>query len=98
MKLQIGFNRRFDANFARVRRAVACGEIGTPHLVHHHQPRSRSAADFVREGLRRHFPRHDIHDFDMARFLIGDEVEEIYTAAAVRVDPAIGEAGDSIPR
>ena len=35
-----------------------------------------------------------IHDFDMARFLIGDEVEEIYTAAGVMVDPAIGEAGD----
>jgi len=35
-----------------------------------------------------------IHDFDMARFLIGDEVEEIYTAAAVRVDPEIGNAGD----
>ena len=35
-----------------------------------------------------------IHDFDMARFLIGDEVEEIYTAGAVMVDPEIGEAGD----
>ena len=35
-----------------------------------------------------------IHDFDMARFLIGDEVEEIYTAGGVMVDPEIGEAGD----
>ena len=35
-----------------------------------------------------------IHDFDMARFLIGDEVEEVYTAGAVMVDPEIGEAGD----
>ena len=35
-----------------------------------------------------------IHDFDMARFLMGCEVEEIYTAAGVSVDPAIGEAGD----
>ena len=35
-----------------------------------------------------------IHDFDMARFLVGDEVEEIYTAGAVMVDPKIGEAGD----
>lgn len=35
-----------------------------------------------------------IHDFDMARFLIGSEVEEMYTAAGVRVDPAIEEAGD----
>ncbi|MGH2541331.1 MAG: Gfo/Idh/MocA family protein, partial [Ardenticatenaceae bacterium] len=35
-----------------------------------------------------------IHDFDMARYLIGSEVEEVYTAAGVLVDPAIGEAGD----
>ena len=35
-----------------------------------------------------------IHDFDMARFVIGSEVEEIYTAAGVMVDPAIGVAGD----
>jgi myo-inositol 2-dehydrogenase/D-chiro-inositol 1-dehydrogenase len=35
-----------------------------------------------------------IHDFDMARFLIDSEVEEIYAAGAVLVDPAIGEAGD----
>jgi len=35
-----------------------------------------------------------IHDFDMARFLVGDEVEEIYTQAAVTVNPEIGEAGD----
>jgi myo-inositol 2-dehydrogenase/D-chiro-inositol 1-dehydrogenase len=35
-----------------------------------------------------------IHDFDMARFLIGDEVEEIYTTGGVMVDPEIGLAGD----
>ena len=35
-----------------------------------------------------------IHDFDMARFLMGSEVEEVFTAAVVRVDPLIGEAGD----
>jgi myo-inositol 2-dehydrogenase/D-chiro-inositol 1-dehydrogenase len=35
-----------------------------------------------------------IHDFDMARFLVGDEVEEVYTAAGVMVDPAIGKEGD----
>ena len=35
-----------------------------------------------------------IHDFDMVRFLAGDEVEEVFAAGAVLVDPAIGEAGD----
>ena len=94
MKLQIGFNRRFDANFARVRQAVVSGEIGTPRLMH---IISRDPApppiSYVRVsgGI---FLDMTIHDFDMARFLIGDEVEEIYTAGGVMVDPAIGEAGD----
>jgi len=39
-----------------------------------------------------------IHDFDMARFLTGSEVEEVYAQAAVRVDPRIGEAGDIHPK
>ena len=94
MKLQIGFNRRFDANFARVRQAVVSGEIGTPRLLH---IISRDPAppplSYIRVsgGM---FLDMTIHDFDMARFLIGDEVEEIYTAGGVMVDPEIGKAGD----
>ncbi len=94
VQLQIGFNRRFDANFARVRHAVASGEIGKPALMH---IISRDPAPppisyvKVSGGI---FMDMTIHDFDMARFLIGDEVEEIYTAAAVMVDPEIGKAGD----
>jgi myo-inositol 2-dehydrogenase/D-chiro-inositol 1-dehydrogenase len=94
VKLQIGFNRRFDANFARVRQAVASGEIGTPRLMH---IISRDPApppiSYVRVsgGM---FLDMTIHDFDMARFLVGDEVEEVYTSGAVMVDPEIGKAGD----
>lgn len=94
VKLQIGFNRRFDANYRRVREAVERGEIGTPHLLH---IISRDPApppiEYVKVsgGI---FLDMTIHDFDMARFLIGSEVEEVYTAAGVMVDPAIGEAGD----
>jgi myo-inositol 2-dehydrogenase/D-chiro-inositol 1-dehydrogenase len=94
VKLQIGFNRRFDTNFARVRKAVESGEIGTPHLLH---IVSRDPAPppisyvKVSGGL---FLDMTIHDFDMARFLMADEVEEIYTAAGVMVDQEIGKAGD----
>jgi myo-inositol 2-dehydrogenase / D-chiro-inositol 1-dehydrogenase len=94
VKLQIGFNRRFDANFVRVRRAVAAGEIGRPSLMH---ITSRDPAppplDYVRVsgGI---FVDMTIHDFDMARFVIADEVEEVYTAGGVHVDPEIGNAGD----
>jgi myo-inositol 2-dehydrogenase / D-chiro-inositol 1-dehydrogenase len=94
IKLQVGFNRRFDPNFARVRQAVQTGEIGQPHLLH---IISRDPAPppisyvKVSGGI---FLDMTIHDLDMARFLIGSEIVEVYTAAGVRVDPAIGEAGD----
>jgi myo-inositol 2-dehydrogenase/D-chiro-inositol 1-dehydrogenase len=94
VKLQIGFNRRFDANFVRARRAVESGEIGEPHILH---LVSRDPApppiEYVKVsgGL---FLDMTIHDFDMARYLIGSEVEEVHALGAARVDPTIGEAGD----
>ena len=94
VKLQIGFNRRFDANFARVRQAVTTGEIGQPHLLHiiSRDP-GPPPPEYVKVsgGM---FLDMTIHDFDMAHFLMGCEVTEIYAAAGVLVDPAIGAAGD----
>jgi myo-inositol 2-dehydrogenase/D-chiro-inositol 1-dehydrogenase len=94
VKLQVGFNRRFDANYARVRQAIASGEIGAPRLLH---IVSRDPApppiSYIRSSGGMFFDM-TIHDFDMARFLIQDEVEEVYTAAGVMVDPDIGRAGD----
>jgi myo-inositol 2-dehydrogenase/D-chiro-inositol 1-dehydrogenase len=94
VKLQIGFNRRFDSNFARVRRAVVDGEIGRPSLMHitSRDPGPPPLAYIrVSGGI---FVDMTIHDFDMARFLIGEEVEEVYTAGAIHVDPDIAAAGD----
>ncbi len=94
MQLQVGFNRRFDANFARLRQAVVAGEIGQPQILH---IISRDPApppiEYVRVsgGI---FMDMTIHDFDMARFLIGSEVEEVYAVGGVMIDPAIGAAGD----
>lgn len=94
VKLQIGFNRRFDANYRRVRTAVAQGEIGRPHLL---QIISRDPAPppigYVRVsgGI---FLDMMIHDFDMARYLLGSEVEQVFAMGEVLIDPAIGEAGD----
>lgn len=94
VKLQIGFNRRFDPNFARVRQAVQSGEIGTPHRLHiiSRDP-SPPPISYVRVsgGM---FVDMTIHDFDMARFLLGEDVEEVYAAAGVLIDPAIGAEGD----
>ena len=94
VKLQIGFNRRFDPNFKRVQEAVAAGEIGEPHIL---RITSRDPAPPPIEYIQVSggiFLDMTIHDFDMARFLVGSEVEEVYAAAGVMVDPAIGGAGD----
>ncbi len=94
IKLQIGFNRRFDPNFWRVRELVASGEIGEPHILRiTSRDPSPPPIEYVKVsgGI---FLDMTIHDFDMARYLIGSEVEEVYVAAGVMVDPAIGEAGD----
>jgi myo-inositol 2-dehydrogenase/D-chiro-inositol 1-dehydrogenase len=94
VKLQVGFNRRFDSNFKRVRDLVAEGAIGTPHIV---RITSRDPEpppiEYVKVsgGI---FLDMTIHDFDMARYLIGSEVTELYVAGGVMVDPEIGKAGD----
>src|SRR6266852_2382540 len=94
VKLQVGFNRRFDANYRRVRQAVEQGEIGQPHLLHlvSRDPDPPPIVYIrVSGGI---FLDMAIHDFDMARFLIGSEVDEIFALGGVMVDPAIDAAGD----
>ena len=92
--LQVGFNRRFDPSFHQAREAVAAGRIGTPHLV---RVTSRDPepppAEYVRAsgGI---FLDMTIHDFDISRFLAGDEIEELYATGSTLIDPAIGQAGD----
>lgn len=92
--LQIGFNRRFDPNFKKVREMIAEGKIGDPHIL---RITSRDPApppiEYVKVSGGIFFDM-TIHDFDMARFLMGSDVEEIYAAGGVLVDPLIGLAGD----
>jgi myo-inositol 2-dehydrogenase/D-chiro-inositol 1-dehydrogenase len=93
VKLQLGFNRRFDPDFAEMQARVRAGAIGSPHLLRiTSRDPAPPAAAYVRVsgGM---FLDMTIHDFDMARFLCG-EVEEIYAVAANLVDPALGQAGD----
>jgi myo-inositol 2-dehydrogenase/D-chiro-inositol 1-dehydrogenase len=91
---QVGFNRRFDPAHAAVRDAVASGVVGQPHLV---RISSRDPAPptlaYVRTsgGL---FLDMMIHDFDMARYVTGSEVVEVFARGATRIEPSFAEAGD----
>ena len=94
VKLQVGFNRRFDHNFAHVRSLINEGKVGNLELIKitsrdPEPPPAEYAA--VSGGM---FLDMTIHDFDMARFLAGSDVTEVYASATCLVDPAIGEAGD----
>lgn len=107
VKLMVGFNRRFDANFRRVRDAITRGEVGKVNMV---RITSRDPGappiEYVKVsgGM---FRDMTIHDFDMARYLVSgtasatgndantavDEVDEVY-AMAQSVNPDIAAAGD----
>jgi len=94
VKLQVGFNRRFDHNFRRVRELVESGAVGEPQII---KITSRDPAPppatyvAVSGGI---FLDMMIHDFDMARFQMGSDIVEVYASGAVLVDEAIGKAGD----
>jgi myo-inositol 2-dehydrogenase/D-chiro-inositol 1-dehydrogenase len=94
VKLQVGFNRRFDHNFRRVRELVAAGAVGEPHVVRITSRDPEPPPPGYVEGSGGLFLDMMIHDFDMARHLAGSEVVEVYAKGAVLVDPAIGKAGD----
>jgi myo-inositol 2-dehydrogenase/D-chiro-inositol 1-dehydrogenase len=90
----IGFNRRFDPGHQSVRDAVADGTVGDLHLL---RITSRDPAPpppeyvAVSGGI---FLDMVIHDFDMANYVVGSPVVEVFARGTVRVDPRIGEAGD----
>ena len=92
--LQVGFNRRFDANAIRIRRAVEEKEIGEPHRLHIVSRDPSPPPPSYVESSGGIFVDMTIHDFDMARFILGCEATEVYTLGGVKIDPRIGELGD----
>jgi myo-inositol 2-dehydrogenase/D-chiro-inositol 1-dehydrogenase len=92
--LMIGFNRRFDPHFAAVRAALDAGEIGAVEMVQitSRDPGPPPPAYIETSGGI--FRDMTIHDFDMARFLLGEEPVTVMAAASVLVDPEIGRLGD----
>ncbi len=92
--VMIGFNRRFDPNFATLKNAVDTGEIGKPELlsITSFDPAPPPVAYIkVSGGLFRDMM---IHDFDMANFIMGAAPETVTAIGSSIVDPDIGGAGD----
>jgi len=92
--LMVGFNRRFDPNFAAVRKRIVDGVIGELEMVSitSRDPGPPPISYIARSGGL--FRDMMIHDFDMARFLLGEEPVVVSAMASALVDKAIGEAGD----
>jgi len=91
----VGLNRRFDANFMRVRQAIQSGEVGDVHRLHiiSRDPAPPPISYVKKSGGI--FLDMTMHDFDMALFLMGDhKVTELFCMADCMVDPEIGKCGD----
>ncbi len=94
VKLQVGFNRRFDPDFRRVREAVETGAVGDVHIIRiTNRDPVRPTLEFIPHsgGL---FMDFCIHDFDTVRYISGVEVEEIHVMGAALIDPEIEKLGD----
>jgi myo-inositol 2-dehydrogenase/D-chiro-inositol 1-dehydrogenase len=92
--LCVGFNRRHDPSFNRLKNEVLAGSVGDVEVV---SITSRDPAPPPGEYIARSgglFRDMMIHDFDMGRWLLGEEPVEVFAAGSNLVDPAIGAAGD----
>jgi myo-inositol 2-dehydrogenase/D-chiro-inositol 1-dehydrogenase len=93
VKLQVGFNRRFDKSFRKVHEVVASGEIGRPCILRiTDRDPDYPAIEFLRVsgGM---FLDQTIHDFDMARYQVG-EIEEVYATGSALLRSELAEFGD----
>jgi len=90
---QIGFQRRFDPGYLRARELIAAGAIGAPEMFRGITCDKIPSVDFLRTsgGL---FWDLAIHDADAARFLLGDEIEAVFAAGAIKVEPRLAEFDD----
>ncbi len=92
--LMIGFNRRFDSDFRALRAAIDAGQVGSVEMltITSRDP-NPPPLDYI-ERTGGIFRDMTIHDFDVARWMLGEEVETVMAQGAVMVDEAIGKASD----
>jgi myo-inositol 2-dehydrogenase/D-chiro-inositol 1-dehydrogenase len=93
-RVQIGFQRRFDAGFQEARRRVDAGELGTVYSFHMTSRDALPPPDAYVETSGGQFVDQLIHDFDVTRWMFGDEVEEIYATGSTLGFPQYAKWGD----
>ena len=94
IKLMLGFNRRFDPEFAQAKKMTGEGKIGNPQIIKiTNRDPGIPPVEFIKTsgGM---FMDFSIHDFDMIRYIMNKKVTEIFAKGLVFMDPAVGEAGD----
>ncbi len=94
VKLQMGFNRRFDKNFKELRDILNKGELGNIQTL---RITSRDPEPPPVEYIKRSgglFMDMMIHDFDMARYLMQSEITEVYATGGALVNPEIAQYDD----
>jgi myo-inositol 2-dehydrogenase/D-chiro-inositol 1-dehydrogenase len=91
----VGFNRRFDPSFAALHARIARGEIGAVEqvIISSRDPGLPPISYLKVSGGQ--FRDMTIHDFDMARWLLGEEPVEVFAYGSCLVDPAVGKIGDT---
>ena len=92
--LMVAFQRRFDPAFAALERDIAAGRIGTAYTLRLVSRDSRLPREAFIPQSGGIFMDMSVHDFDMARFLLHEEIEEVSAAAGVLVDPMFARYGD----
>lgn len=94
VKLQMGFNRRMDPQFQEVYQGVRAGQIGDPQIV---KTTSRDPFVLDKELIKRigGLPwDFTIHDLDLARYMMGSNITEVYAKGGTLIDPTLKEIGD----
>jgi myo-inositol 2-dehydrogenase/D-chiro-inositol 1-dehydrogenase len=93
-RVMVAFNRRFDPSAAALKQAIQAGEVGELRqvIITSRDPAPPPLAYIATSGGI--FRDMMIHDFDMARFLLGEEPVEVHAVGSCLIDPAIGAAGD----
>jgi myo-inositol 2-dehydrogenase / D-chiro-inositol 1-dehydrogenase len=91
LPIQLGFNRRYDPGHSAARAAMLAGEIGELHqvIITSRDPGLPPKAYLEAAGGL--FRDMTIHDFDLARFMLGEEPVEVFALAGALIDPVLGK-------